>query len=204
MRLLSIDVETTGLNWERCGILEIGCVLFDPQPQLFSYDPDDTAESNDERKAQVARAAKWQHWECLIDNNFIQGEPFALQMNQEILAEISGANPTHIQKLPANRVATELRTWLGSHGVNRDNKVTIVGKNYSEFDARFLEKIPGWSLMPFERRVLDVGSMFFKPEQGKVLNLANCLALVNQEGLVTHRALEDAQAVATACTRLFN
>lgn len=187
MKLLSIDVETTGLDPARCGILEVGAVLFDPKPV-------------------IGNKSRWQFFECLVDNQFIQGEPYALQMNKEILAEICGVHKTHREKYKANVIPVVFRDWLLSHDVTKDNKVTIVGKNYCSFDEKFLSKLPGWSayVAPLcERRVLDVGSLYFDPADGKILNLESCLGRIGVQTVVRHRALDDATDVATAVSRFF-
>lgn len=192
MKLLSIDIETTGLDTDRCGILEVGAVLFEPKVTL-------------EKGIRVD--SRWQFFECLVDNHTIQGEPYALAMNHEILAEISGQKETHRPLVKAGQIAIRLANWLREHGVTAEEKVTVVGKNYASFDEKFLEKLSGWNslIKPLcERRTLDVGSLFFTPEDGKVVGLEECLKRVGTAGLVTHRALDDACAVATAISRLYN
>lgn len=193
MKLLSIDIETTGLNPHNCSVLEVGCVLFDPCPDLATTTPDER---------------RWQTFECLLDNRRIQGEAYALQMNQDILAEIAGVKKTHRQLLRAAQIGPAVSEWLTSFGVNPSNKATIVGKNYDAFDRQFLERIPGWKefVNPFvERRVLDVGSLYFRPDDGKVVNLVSCLKTIGiTKTDVSHRALDDALDVATAVSRFFN
>lgn len=193
MRLLSIDVETTGLDPNTCGIIEFGAVLFEPKTILV----------NGER-----RDKRWQFFECLVDNNTIQGEPYALSMNAGILAEIAGRKPAKMPKLKAASIALRLRDWLLQHGVSEDNRVTIVGKNYCAFDEKFLSRLPGWNIhvRPLcHRRVLDVGSLYFDPTQDeRVPSLEECLNRVGINTEVKHRALDDACDVATSVTRLFN
>lgn len=59
--IISIDIETTGLDMEVCQILEIGMV--------------------DEVRNE---------FHCYVDNGIIIGEAYALQMNQAILKKIAG------------------------------------------------------------------------------------------------------------------
>ena len=68
MRYLSIDCETTGLNHERCQILSLGVVIEDtnnliPVGELPSF-------------------------HCAVLHNEINGEPFALNMNKDLLSKI--------------------------------------------------------------------------------------------------------------------
>lgn len=191
MKLLSIDVETTGLDHTTCGILEVGCVLFDPKPDLATTS---------------WRDRMWKVFECLVDNNSIRGEPYALQMNAGILAEIAGAKGTHLRKIKAGQIAREVFYWLKDCGVDENNKVTIVGKNYDAFDARFLSKLHQWDALIgslTERRTLDVGSLYFNPSDGGVLGLNDCLERIGIRDEVSHRALSDAAHVATAVSRFF-
>lgn len=195
MKLLSIDIETTGLDPASCSVLEVGAVLFDPQPAL----------AEDGKINEAGR--KPATFERLIAHSRIQGEPYALNMNSELLLECAGIKKSHIELIQANRVGPQLREWLRRNGVDEFNKVTIVGKNYDAFDKQFLERLTGWRLAinPLvERRTLDVGSLYFKPSDGKVVSLDACLETIGCSGLVTHRALDDALAVMTAITRFFN
>lgn len=190
MKLLSIDIETTGLDPVTCSTLEVGCVLFDPQPDL-SLTP-------------VER--RWKTFERLIEHTRIQGEPYALQLNQEILAELAGVKKTHIAQIPASQLGPQVAKWLRLEGVNAENKATIVGKNYDAFDRQFLNRVPGWNqfVSPLvERRTLDVGSLYFRPDDGKVVGLEACLKTIGADATVSHRALDDALQVATAVTRFF-
>lgn len=190
MRLLSIDIETTGLDPKVCSTLEFGAVLFDPQPDLN----------------EPAVSRRWKTFERLINHSYIHGEPYALQLNQEILAELAGVKATHRQRIAAAELGPQVAEWLRLEGVNSENKATIVGKNYDAFDGRFLERVPGWTqfISPLvERRTLDVGSLCFRPDDGKVVGLEACLEMLGVKAEVNHRALDDALQVATVVSRFF-
>jgi len=191
VKLLSIDIETTGLDPATCSTLEVGCVLFDPQPDLNA----------------TPQERKWKTFERLIEHSRIQGEPYALQLNADILAELAGVEKTHIQIVKAAELGPQVAQWLRLEGVNAENKATIVGKNYDSFDRQFLNRVPGWNefISPLvERRTLDVGSLYFNPEDGKVVNLESCLKKIGIDTSVNHRALDDALQVATAVSRFFS
>lgn len=192
MKIISIDVETTGLNQTNCSVLEFGAAIFNPRPPKPGFAP------------------KWETFECLIAHSWIQGEPWALQMNQEILAEIAGAKKTYRDILTVTEFITNFRGFCLDHREVNDeggfDKYTVAGKNFDRLDFQFLKRIPGWTqrIEPLvERRTLDVGSLFFNPDDDKIVNLTQCLEKVGQSGLVTHRAVDDALAVATAVTRFF-
>ena len=189
MKLLSIDIETTGLDPNYCSVLEIGAVLFQPQPSL----------------ALLPEERRWSTWETLIRHSRIQGEPTALAMHSQLLAEISGRTPTHRTILTATAAMVGLRDFLRGHGIDADdNQVTIVGKNFDAFDARFLQLLPGWNteVAPLcARRTLDVGSLCFCPSDGGVVSLSECLSKLGIADQVSHRALDDATQVATCVSR---
>ncbi len=190
MKLLSIDIETTGLDPKTCSILEFGAVVFDPQPNILSG-------TESERR--------WQTFECLIKHSRIQGEPYALGMNSSIIREISGQAATHRNILDATTFTRDLCEFLDAN-IEPGNKYTVVGKNYDAFDRQFLERVPGWNervKRRIERRTLDVGSLCFCPDDGAVASLDDCLTKLGVQGVVTHRALDDALGVATAVSRFF-
>jgi hypothetical protein len=165
-------------------------VLFDPQPALDA----------------TPQERRWKTFERLIEHSRIQGEPYALQLNQNILAELAGVQKTHIQVIKAAELGPQVAQWLRLEGVNAENKATIVGKNYDAFDRQFLNRVPGWNefITPLvERRTLDVGSLYFNPDDGKVVSLESCLKTIGFDASVSHRALDDALMVATAISRFF-
>jgi len=191
MKLLSIDIETTGLDPRTCSVLEIGAVVFDPQPAII--------------EGPNEKGRRWQTFEYLVKHSRVQGEAYALSMNSEIIGEIAGTKKTYRPIGDVTEIITNFRGFLLDNQVD-DQKFTIVGKNYDAFDAQFLNRLPGWGqrILPLcERRTLDVGSLCFCPEDGKVVNLDSCLSKIGVKGIVTHRALDDAMAVATCVSRFF-
>lgn len=207
MKLISIDIETTGLNPAYCSVLEFGAVIFDPQPDLAV-------------DGRVNEAGRRPHaFERLIAHpTRIQGEPYALRMNRGILDEIAGEKKTHIPIVAADDFIRDLHEFMMEHiAVDGNtmggdpcapyNPMTVAGKNYDAFDKQFLIRMPGWNehIQPLlERRTLDVGSMYFEPKDDRIPSLDECLTHVGCPGSVTHRALDDAFAVMTAITRFFN
>ena len=201
MKLVSIDIETTGLNYGQefvhpCQILEFAAVCFDPQPSLV----------NEDGSANKGGDRRWTTFEALVSHTSICGEAYALSMHNEILLELAGRKKP-LRGMPIYKGEVELvrefGVWLAEQGFNSDNKAFIVGKNFAKFDDRFLEKIPGWSRLPFQRRMLDPGSLCFNPADGGILNLQRCLEKVGIRKDVGHRALEDALDVATVVSRFF-
>ncbi len=194
MKLLSIDIETTGLDYKTCSILEFGAVVFSIDVPIAK----DGVVNAEERR--------WQTFETLIKHSRIQGEPYAIQMNNEIIQELAGVKETHIQIRSVHDFIIDFRGWLWDNGVTKDEPVTVTGKNYDRFDRQFLLRVPGWSTLIeplLTRRCLDVGSLCFTPEFGKVPNLPQCLDMMGVSNTVTHRAVDDALQVATVVSRFF-
>jgi len=188
MKLISIDIETTGLDPATCSVLEIGAVIFDPQPDL-----------------NPALRFRPVTFERIISHQRIQGEPYALQMNADLIAEIAGTKETHVEIRTAVEMIGDFRDFLEKNCEDGE-KLTIVGKNYDAFDRQFLARVPGWNNVTktrLARRVLDVGSLCFCPDDGEVVNLTKCLAKLGVRDDVSHRALDDALQVMTVVTRFF-
>lgn len=194
MKMISIDIETTGLDLETCSVLSIGAVIFDPQPDLVK----------DGRVNESGRRPQTFH--RIIKHSKIVGEPVALQMNASILAQLAGTErPTAPIVSGCQAVSDFVEFILGN--TNRSEKLTVVGKNFDAFDRPFLRKcFHGWQTRVeplLERRVLDVGSLVFHPTDGKVLNLKDALAKVGIRKDIAHNALDDALDVMSVVRRVF-
>lgn len=211
MKIVSIDIETTGIDRDWCQILEIGAVILDTSIK----DPMNNAPM----------------FKCIIDNGSkIQGEPFAIDMNARIFKILAGVEKLknkeekeayrkeHNILYPA-LVAQALWEWLYINGIHDmtaedimnshvknvggrmipcDNKVkqTTInagGKNFGTFDLQFLEKLPNWNrYIKVRSRIIDPAILFFEEDDKALPGLQYCLDRANIESLVTHDALEDA------------
>lgn len=187
MKIASIDIETTGLDPETCQILSIGAVIEDTEKKLpFDKIP----------KFHIA-----------IARDFIQGEPFALNMNKELIGLInkynSLKNPTAVEEFQeevdlfftTEELASKyLNTWLRYHFGT--DKITVAGKNFTGFDLKFLQKLPDWDKINIHRRAIDPASLFVDWKTDKELpSLDTCKQRAGLAGVVTHNALEDAYDV---------
>lgn len=176
MNYISIDIETTGLDPETCQILEIGAVI-----------------DNDELPT----------FQCFIDNGLIVGEPFALQMNQQILKSIADGDgkilkpeevvPAFLEWLYENDLVD--RTW--NYIYNFKNHLTFAGKNVGTFDLQFLKKLPGWDRVKVRHRTIDPGMLYWNPviDDCNVPSMTECLRRAGLDDTVSHRAVDDALAV---------
>jgi oligoribonuclease len=218
MKYVSIDIETTGIDREKCEILSIGAVI------------EDTSNPNPIEELPRFHAAIRRR-----DRQGFYGEPVALTMNAGLIALISQYEQcenqdekndlvqlTGIQFLEENEIAIEFYYWLFSNGAfefdiqklfNGHSKkhplygtvpvigsnpqkayLNVAGKNFATFDKIFLEKLPRWKqLIDVRNRILDPAILFVDWNEDKSLpGLDKCKQRAGIDGIVTHNALEDA------------
>jgi DNA polymerase III alpha subunit (gram-positive type) len=171
---VSIDLETTGLNPDYCQILEFGAVIYDGSKYL-----DDLP-----------------IFAAYIINEPVVGDTYALQMNSAILKHIAlkDANWSH-HYLKPEELAPRFRGFLENNGLGSKDKITIAGKNYGTFDARFLEKMPGWNdIIAWRHRILDPGMLYWNQEvDGYVVpDMKTCQLRAEMPPIVQHNAIDDA------------
>jgi len=179
---VSIDLETTGLDFDRHQVIEIGAVIDDWVSDFES----------------LPRFSR------IIQRRELVGSPFALHMNHGILAEMIEGHGIF-----PSEVAEQFLHWLQNYGLltkQNDRRITCAGKNFASFDRRFLEKLDFWpQLIPMQHRTIDIGNLFWLPgdddDQDKdgLPDLQVCCerAGIIRPGvkIVTHRALGDAELV---------
>src|SRR6056297_3418534 len=89
MKIISIDIETTGLNLEQCQMLEFSAVV------------DDT---ND-----VKPIDELPSFTCYIENGkLLTGSPYALNMNKKILEILSGQEGLNKDQLEKYRMENSI------------------------------------------------------------------------------------------------
>lgn len=180
MKYVSIDIETTGLNHDICNVLEFAAIADDLSIQ-----------------APLESLPKFQTY--IMQDHYI-GEPYALGMHAEIFKKIA-----NWQKVGANvcspadllvRFHTFL-TSLAGYMPNREGivKINVAGKNFGNFDSKFLEKLPHHNLLvKFHHRILDPAMLYFDPDEDKetLPSTEVCMKRADISGEVQHTALEDA------------
>ena len=144
MKYVSIDIETTGLDYERCQVLAIGAITEDTlNPQPFHQ----------------LRKFRW-----LIRHEELHWEPVARDMNEKLMQEFE--NPilgrTFIERPEA--VVQMLQMYLQATGFAPEKdkvRVLAAGKNFSGFDRLFLERLPRFTeLIRLKRRTLDPAMLY--------------------------------------------
>lgn len=194
MKYVSIDLEASGLDRSRCVVLEVGAVFDD---LLTPFDG--------ERAARTA-------FHAYVLHDHIPGEPFALNLNREIIAKIAGAprdgrwmpgNPSGDNFLKPREVCTRFRQWLLCHGLDPAEPVNAAGKNFGSLDRPWLEALPKWNVQ-FRHRVLDPSILYLRPEDDVVPGLGECKRRAGLPGTVAHRATDDAMDVVCLLRRHFD
>jgi DNA polymerase III epsilon subunit-like protein len=173
VQYVSIDLETTGLNPDKCQILEMAAVLADTTDQTL--------------------VEQLPTFHCyVLQMNDIRGEPGGLAMHAEILRRIAVREPGFLYVSWAG-LANAFRAFLMTHGV--EEPVYAAGKNFGAFDLQFLRRVGGFEGM-FRHRYLDPAPYFFDFQRDEAIpDLQTCLVRADLPGEVSHTALEDARDV---------
>ncbi len=160
MKYISIDIETSGLDPDNCQIIEFGAVIDDMETPL----------------------EKCPTFRYRVKANHYRGEPYALAMHKEFFEEI-GKVDGYAYTGPNDLVGGEcglpsyFARWLQSHGV-RPKDFTAAGKNFAEFDAQFIRKLPAfhnWESFKWRHAILDPGPLYVLSTDVKVPDMAECV-----------------------------
>ena len=199
MKIVSIDLETTGLHPEKGDqILQFGAVFIDDASPEY----------------------KCHKFERIIVHERITGSPTALAMNARYIAKIRDAweqrdkYPTDILNeviypgimCSMEHLAHQFATWLDDVDAwvtpyaesPKYKKINVIGKNYTTFDRRFLNEVPDWvRLITTGHKMLDIASVYCRPTDIDVPNFNECMkraGMVDAECM--HDAVSDANDVA--------
>lgn len=216
MKYVSIDIETTGLDKEKCEILSIGAVIEDTNNLLPIEDVPKFHAAIIGREGIYGSLFALNMNKGLIEN-IVQYQNTKDQTEKEDLVKITG-----MQFLNTDEIVIEFYYWLFVNGVIEldlqkifNGRVTrhpkygmvpdiyanppkallnVAGKNFATFDKLFLENLPRWKqLINCRNRILDPAILFVDWKADESLpGLGLCKERANIPGKVTHNALEDA------------
>lgn len=182
-RFVSIDLETTGLDAEKCDIIEVGAIIDDwlfplEEPPIFH---------------------------CYIVKNNYCGQAMALSMHAEIFRRIAIREEGYTYLYPSE-LPNALGHWMKENGAyqidpenpDREPRAVIAGKNFGMFDDRFLRKLKNFDeYVKYHHRLIDPAMLYWRPwEDSRPPGLKKCMERAGLEGEVEHTALEDAKIVA--------
>lgn len=170
---VSIDTETTGLNPGNCQVLEFGAVI------------DDLTRPIEELP----------RLRIVVALDRIEGEPYALQMNQSLLLEIAQRKSTDLVK--ANDVVPKFLAFLKANGIDIEKGFQPAGKNFASFDKPFLEaNLPRWkSDVKIKHRTIDPGNLYWYIGEEIIPDTKTCYQRAGFDDFVAHNAVEDALGV---------
>lgn len=188
MIYVSVDCETSGLDAENCQILSFGAIIEDTTKKLpFKDIP---------------------KFHAILLHDIIQGEPFALNMNKDLIGlineyQISSENTKKALEevegvfVRPEYLAYKFREFLGKNGLDyvpRALKLNIAGKNFATFDKLFLDKIVDWDrYFKIHQRIIDPTILFTDWQNDEELpNLSKCKQRAEMPNTVAHTAVEDA------------
>lgn len=189
MKYVSIDIETTGLNHDKCTILEFAAVVDD----LNIQEP-------------IEKLPKFQTY---IMQEYYSGEPYALAMHCDKFQKIVNSRNNGIDICRPEMLITKFYTFLMTFGYQETGrthsslkdgyiKINVAGKNFANFDNRFIEKLPDYNKMiKVGHRILDPVMLYFDPKKDidHLPSMSECMERAGISGEVPHSALEDAVLV---------
>lgn len=178
MRYVSIDIETTGLNPSNCDIIEFAAVV------------DDLSVQNPIEKLPT--------FQTYVLRDSYRGDPYALAMHSEIFKKIAKWKEGKINVCEPKNLLNTFITFLTTLGGYETTpvKINVAGKNFANFDNKFLSLLPDYYKVKINHRIIDPAILYFEPFTDKELpNTETCLKRAGLEATVTHTALEDALLV---------
>jgi oligoribonuclease (3'-5' exoribonuclease) len=180
----SIDLETTGLDPETCQIIEFGMYIEDTTKML--------------------PREKLPYFHCYINNEFISGEAYALNMHlqsgllQKIIdkslnKKVDGhwLNLDYLHTCIVNHFTKEYEKYTGKP---HKGKISVAGKNFNGLDKNFLVNADKNFKNLFHHRVIDPAILYYDKKLDKEVlpDLSTCKKRAGLNEIVTHNALDDA------------
>lgn len=165
---ISLDLETSGLDWTRHKVLEIGAVVDYPHRPIMECPA----------------------FERVIFHSELKGEPIALAMNAGLLSRMPE------EGVLEERAWRQFRDFIFTFNEDGGRKFNWLGQQVGSFDVQFLMfQMPNYEALGASHRMLDVGSMYAK--QGEDMKSMGDLGneLARKCGITgnPHEALYDAR-----------
>lgn len=200
MQYVSIDLETTGLDWENNQILEFGAVIEDtnnilPMDELPTY-----------------------HAYIKHPGGNLFGNIFALNLNAGIIEKLKNEKlyKDQFNYLKVDELADDFLAWLQKQGMEiKENTykgvttysttINVAGKNFNGFDRHFLDRVPGFSdKVRMRTRVIDPAVLYTDWNNDETLpSLDTCKQKAGIAGVVTHLAVDDAKDVISVMRKFY-
>lgn len=165
IKYVSIDIETTGLDPDKCQIIEFGAVIDSGYP-----------------------LDKLPRFRRLMQYERFYGEPHALSMHAVLFEAIAAKSKDCCHP---DYLMMEFGNWLVSHGYSSHEKVVVAGKNFGSFDLQFLRRLDRFDYVKFHHRFIDPGMLRWSGKGG-IPSLGEMLLGLGLSTGVGHTAVEDA------------
>jgi len=183
MKIVSIDIETTGLSVMETDIIEFGAILDD----LSDRKPINSLPS----------------FHCYFTKDRYVGEPFALSMHSKIFERIAlkgeEINRRNYHYYNAEKFGSAFKQFLLSHGYETErDRVTInaAGKNFAAFDLQFLRyKTDFEKHIQVRSRIFDPGILYLRADDEAIPGMLECKRRAGITGEIQHNAIDDAKDV---------
>jgi hypothetical protein len=178
---VSIDIETTGLDYDYCQVLEFGAVVDD----------------------WVTPVEKLPRFHAYLIHDRIVGDPFALSMHPEILKRIATRDKpecANLTFLEPEQLAGLFELWAGSWGAfgsgHSGKSLIPAGKNFQGFDRPFLKRVPRFGRVNMLHRCIDPSMLYWNSAtDAEPPSTAECYKRAGIPNEVAHTAVEDAIGV---------
>ncbi len=178
MRVVSIDIETTGLDPLKHRVLEVGAVIFSTKGGVY-------IKSN---------------WLLEYpDQETLPVSPFCAKLHTQ-----SGLWDRFLTRdkciIPAKDFSSHFSQWLRIN--NLVGPYTAAGKNFGSFDLQFLKQLPEFdSYVKLRHRCFDPSILYMKPDDEVIPSLDVCCERAGIVKQTDHTALGDALLVAELTIR---
>jgi DNA polymerase III epsilon subunit-like protein len=181
MNYVSVDIETTGLNPDKCQILQV-CAIIDNGGELN----------------------KLPRFDFKVRRDFYEGEPYAFAMHTRLLRQLAADHVSSDRKElnwnfyrdigDEKAMVIAYRSWLAYHGVDLKH-YNVAGKNFASFDRMFLRRIDEFPLG--RHRIIEVGNLYLRVDDTAVPNTIECCkrAGIKIDKSRIHDALYDCEIV---------
>lgn len=225
MKLISLDIETTGVKPQEDQIIQIGLVAFDTlwtpkefierfkctmifiASEKFAGHPVALHMNADKmlmaHKLQSKKSEFLKNYSYLERNNIEECDAYLNKFDNEMCflnrIVVSEQDSNFKQKL------SKILSEFVEDFKNESKSVNITGKNAAGFDMKFIERYVDQKIFSWKRRILDIGTLFAYASDDCIPDLTECMKRCGiidaMNNHVTHNAMDDAFDTAM-CTYL--
>jgi len=178
MRIVSVDIETTGLDRHVHDLVEFGAILDDLRnPQPLDSLP---------------------KFHCYFILEKYTGSPFALSLHSVAFRRIADRTQGYTY-ISAMKFGHSFKQFLVKNGYELEHDmatITAAGKNFGAFDLPFLEeKSDLLKHVNIRHRILDPAVLFLTKDDNLLPGTETCKARMCLPDKSAHTAIEDAMDV---------